>query len=97
MKFGEFMKTVKIDLRVFYLVGAILMFISFLANLYNLTILWGNLNVGGKISFIAGSLLFQLLLCSMFFWLWKVTPKSSMTIQDNPELDKFVEELSMAN
>lgn len=83
-----------ISIRDFYLIGAILMLISFLANLYNIVSIWQILTLASKISSVAGTLLFNLLLCSMFFWLWKTTPKNPMMIQENPELDKFIEEIS---
>jgi hypothetical protein len=85
-----------IQLRDFYLIGGILMLVTLVANLYSLYFVWGNLNIGGKVASIAGTLLFNLLFCVMFFFLYKTTPKMNLnsTIVDSPELDKFLEEVS---
>lgn len=82
-----------IDMRKFYLVGGILFIIVVLANSYSLVVTWGNLNIGAKVSSIAGGLLFNLLLCLMFFSLYKMTPNSNMNIAESPDLDSFLQEV----
>ena len=64
-----------ISMKKFYLLAGILMLIAFFANLWTLSHSWTLMLWGGRISFIFGTLLFELLLISLFFGMWKMTPQ----------------------
>lgn len=76
------MKIPQINIKDFYLVASVLMIIVVGANIWNLTINWDLMNIAGKISFIAGSVFFQLLLFALFFGLWIATPKIGKIVED---------------
>jgi len=78
-----------ISMKKFYGIGAILFSIVVIANLWNLVRNWGIMNLPAKISFIAGSILFQCLLVALFLGLKKAVP--DMTIKDN-NLDDLLKE-----
>lgn len=72
----------QIQIKDFYGVASILMIIVVIANIWNLTVNWNFMNLASKISFIAGSIFFQLLLFGLFFGLWKTTPKIGKIVED---------------
>jgi hypothetical protein len=86
------MKKPKIQIKDIYGLSSILMIIVVCANLWNLIINWNTMNLPGKISFIAGSILFQLMFVTLFFILWKVTPKIGNIIEDKM-LDDILEHI----
>lgn len=79
----------KIQIKDIYLISAILMAIVVIANSWNLIVNWNIMNIPGRISFIAGSVLFQLLLFGMFILLFKNTPRIGKIVDDS-ELDKIL-------
>ncbi len=83
-----------IDIRKFYLIAGSLMSISVLGQIWNLYTLWDNLTMGAKVSGIAGGVLFNLLLVVLFFGMYKMMPSTNQSIIDNPEMDKYLQELS---
>lgn len=76
------MEQPKIQMKDFYGIASILMIIVVAANIWNLTSNWGLMNLPSKISFIAGSIIFQLLLFGLFFGLWKSTPRIGNIVED---------------
>ena len=83
-----------LSMRKIYLMAIGLMIIVFCANTWNLIVSWGKMNLPGKISFIFGSCLFNLLFVAMFVFLYKVTP--DMTV-DNSKLDDVLKEYENKN
>jgi len=85
----------KFNIKTFYLIGMILMLISSLGSIWNLIIIWEKINIGSKISSLAGSVLFQLLIFGFFLFMYKQSsniPDMNMTIQ-NQNLDKLLKEI----
>lgn len=76
------MKSPNIQIKDIYGSSSILMLIVVCANIWNLTINWSNMNIPGRISFIFGSILFQLMFVTLFFILWKSTPKIGKIVED---------------
>jgi len=79
----------KINIKTFYSVGAGLFFCVVLFNIWNLVISWNVWNLPTKLSFIFGSIIFQIMLASLFLYLWKITPDM---ITDDKSIDKLFEE-----
>jgi hypothetical protein len=83
-----------INIRQFYLIGGILMFISVLGQIYNQYLVWNIVTIGAKVSSIAGGILFSLLLTVFFLGLWYKTPKMPDAVVNNAELDKLLKDIS---
>jgi hypothetical protein len=80
-----------ISMKQFYLWGSILLSVSVLGSAWNIKALWLTITIGAKISMIA-NLFFQVLLAVLFFGLYLQLLKQTKTM-NNPELDKFLQEL----
>lgn len=85
------MKLPKISQTDFIKYGAILFTFSSLGNIISTCIRWLPMDIGQKISAIS-SVLFSMLLAYFFYYMWKTTRGAE--IQDNPELDEFLQELN---
>lgn len=72
----------QLQIKDFYGIASILLLIVVGANIWNLTVNWSMMNLAGKISFIAGSIFFQILLVVLFVGLWKTTPKIGKIVED---------------
>jgi hypothetical protein len=79
-----------INIKTFYLIAGVLMAVSTIASTYSLVVSWSFLNLGAKVSSIAGNILFQLLLSVFFLGMYRITPQ---IVVENPALDDFVKEL----
>lgn len=88
-----------IQMKTFYLIAAILMFFAVIGNIWNLLIVWNTLTIGGKISSIFGSVLFNLLLFVLFAGFYKITPSSNAPakILDSKELESLLNEVQKQN
>jgi len=62
------------SMRKFYKIAAWLMVIVVVANTWNLLKTWDITNLPTKISMIAGSILFNMLLVGLFIFLYRGTP-----------------------
>jgi hypothetical protein len=82
------------NIKIFYLIGAILMIFGVLGSLVNLFIIWEVSNIGVKISVISTGVLFNFLLTAFFFYMYKQTP--DMTINNN-ELDNLLNQYGGKN
>lgn len=80
---------INLDIKKFYLLGAGLFACVIFFNIWNLVISWKIWNLPMTLSFIFGSIFFQLLLCVFFIYMWKNTPDM---ITDDKSLDKIMEE-----
>jgi len=78
-----------IPMKKLYGLMGFLMCVVTIANIWNLISNWAIMNLPSKISFIAGSVLFQGLFAVMFVWLYKITP--DMTI-NNSDLDDLLKQ-----
>jgi hypothetical protein len=87
-------KGLKIEIRTFYLVGAILMVFSMIGSIWALNTNWGILVTGAKMSAVVG-ILFNLLWCGLFTFLYKMTPKQPDKVVNDPEIDKLLQELRL--
>ena len=79
-----------LNLKTFYLLAWIAMLIVVLANIWNLTNIYSNLTLPGKVSYIAGSICFQGLLFILFLGLWKNMPGK---IIDDSKLSDLMDEI----
>jgi hypothetical protein len=82
----------KIQIKDLYLISAILILVVVVANIWNLISNWTSMNLPAKISFIAGSIFFEVVLFTMFYLLWKVTPKFE-NIVDDKDLDNILKNI----
>lgn len=78
-----------ISMRKFYKIASWLMVIVVVANTWNLLKTWDITNLPTKISLIAGSILFNVLLVALFIGLYRMTP--DMEIQ-NKEIAGLLEQ-----
>jgi TctA family transporter len=78
-----------ISMKQFYGIAGGLMVIVFIANCWNLIVSWSNMNLPGRIAFIFGSILFNILLSILFIGLYKITPSQ---IIDNSKLDDLLKQ-----
>ena len=85
-----------IQIRNIYFVGSILMIVTMIANIWNLFVNWGVMNVAGRISFIFGSVLFQMLIAISFYVFYKITPKIPQIadVNENPQIKNILESFS---
>ena len=86
-----------IDIKQFYLIGGVLMLLSVLGQIWNLSVTWDILTMGARISQIAGGVLFSSLLTTFFLGLWYKTPKTPSIAEvqvNSEELDKLIKEMS---
>jgi hypothetical protein len=84
-----------LSMKKFYIIAGILMLLSVIFSIWNLTTGWVIMNLPAKLSFIFGTILFQLLLVVLFFGMWKVMPDT--TIKDNKELEELLETMKGGN
>jgi hypothetical protein len=88
----------RLQIRTFYLVGAVLMIFSVIGVVWSNIISWENLNTGAKLSGVT-SILFQLLWLGLFAFLYKMTPEQptvkSMKVVDVEEIDAMIKELNI--
>ena len=82
----------KIEMHTFYLWGAILMSVSTLGGFINAWIIWGGLNIGGKISTTTG-VLFTMLWVGFFTFLYKNIPRQPQQVVNSPEIDDLLTKL----
>ena len=78
-----------LNMKMFYGIAGILMAIVLCANCWNLFVSWHNMSLPGRIAFIFGSVLFNLLMSALFIGLWKITPSQ---IVDNSKLDDLLKQ-----
>ena len=74
-------------MKTFYLVGSILLFISGIGQIWSLSVLWGALTMGARVSMISGTI-FNFMLSGLFIYVYKTTP--DMQINDK-QLDDILE------
>ena len=87
------LKISQIQIRQFYLLGAILMVFSLIGSLWNCIAVWHLLNnFGAKLSQVCGCL-FQFLWFGLFFYLYKLTPRQQPRIVESKELDDYLNKL----
>lgn len=84
-----------IDMKKFYLIGAILMLVAVLGSVWNLFLIWNEITIGAKIAQIATGVLFQSLLVILFFGLYKMMSPIGQTEQvlDTVDLNKLIKEV----
>ena len=89
------MRIPKLEIRTFYLIGSILMVFSIIGSIWNLNVIWGALNGGGKMSGLAG-VLFNFLWLGLFLFLYKMTPKQEPNVRviEDPKIEKLLNDLT---
>lgn len=80
------------NIKTFYLAGAILMIFSIIGTFWSACIVWNGLNIGGKISQVTG-ILFNFLWMGLFLFLYKMTPDMPNKVIESPEIDSLLKEL----
>lgn len=80
----------KINLKLFYLIGAVLMGLVVIFNFWNLIVNWEYFNLPNKLSFIFGSIFFQFLIGAIFLFMYKNTPQEFL---NDTEIDKLIKEV----
>lgn len=87
----------KLEIRTFYLTGAILMVFSIIGSIWALNVNWSYLVWGARISSIVG-VLFNFLWMGLFAFLYKMTPKGAgipQKVVNSPEIEQMLKELSL--
>lgn len=85
------LKFPQIPMHLFYKLGSILFGCSALGSAINIKMQWETLLIGSKISMFA-TFFFQLLLVTLFLGFY-FSIRNQPKVVNNPELDKFLEEL----
>ena len=86
-----------IDMKKFYMIGTIAMFLALIGNVWSLSVSWNFMNPGAKLAGVFGGAFFNLLFCILFYSLWKSTPETNIPMIENKEVDDLIKEYQNNN